>query len=100
MSSTSTDIVVEHDLRLQEPRKHKVIMHNDDKTTFDFVIVVLQTVFYKSLQESAELAAHIDMSGAAIVGTYTKEVAAEKVAESISFARLNNFPLMVTHEEI
>lgn len=99
MTGISTEVGVITEIRVEEPRKYKVILHNDDKTTFEFVIIVLQTIFFKALDEAVELTKHVHLSGSAIVGTYTKEIADEKVSEATSLARANGFPLVVTHEE-
>jgi len=98
MASTETAVIEQ--IRISEPRKHKVILHNDDKTTIEFVIVVLQSIFHKSLQESVEIATHVHVTGSAIVGIYTKEIADEKVVETTALARANGYPLMTTHEEL
>ncbi len=100
MSNTSTETGTAVEIRVEEPKKHKVILHNDEKTTFDFVIVVLTSVFSKTFNEAVELTKHVHISGSAIVGTYTKEIASEKVSETTHLARANNFPLTTTHEEI
>lgn len=99
MTGISAEVGVVTEIKIEEPRKYKVILHNDDKTTFEFVMIVLQTIFFKTFDNAVELTKHVHLSGSAIVGTYTKEIADEKVAETTALARANGFPLTVTHEE-
>jgi ATP-dependent Clp protease adaptor protein ClpS len=86
---------------LQRPNMYKVILHNDDTTTFDFVIEVLIRIFHKNLQDAIELAKQIHVTGQGIAGSpYTREIAEEKTEETIGFARANGFPLTATFEEL
>jgi len=100
MANAEVQDKVEEQIKVEEPRKYKVILHNDEKTTFDFVIHVLQTVFFKTFDEAIELTKHVHLSGSAIVGVYTKEIAEEKTLEAVTLARGNGFPLAVTYEEL
>lgn len=76
-----------------------VIFHNDDKTTFEFVIAVLSEVFNKSPAEAFEIASIIHEQGSEVVGVYAYEIAEEKKEQTIKLARAYNFPLNVTIEE-
>ena len=100
MASVDVEIDVVSEIKIEEPRKHQVILHNDNITTFDFVIKILQSVYTKPFREAIELTQHIDSTGQAIVGIYTKEIAEEKVFETTTLARGNGYPLVATHEEI
>ena len=99
--STNTQESTESKVCVKEPKKYQVIMHNDNKTTFDFVIQLLMSVFRKNLEEAREITVKVDRSGSAIVGIYAKEVAEQKVEDSKQIARQNNFPLFqVSYEEM
>lgn len=80
-------------------KKYNVIIHNDDKTTFDFVMEVLQAVFAYDYLESAKLARTIHLDGLAIVGTYTKEIAEEKVSAAVTMSVAANFQLQIEYVE-
>ena len=87
--------------QVQEPKLYKVLLHNDDKTTFDFVIAVLMEIFHRTYEDAFELTNMIHVQGKGVAGApYTKEVAEEKVEETTNFARYHNFPLTATIEEI
>ena len=79
--------------RTREPRRYKVIVLNDDFTTFEFVIMVMQTVFMKTLQQAEEIASTTKINIKATVGTYTLDIAKSKVAKATAMARAENFPL-------
>lgn len=83
----------------KEPSKYNVIMHNDDVTTMDFVVMVLEHIFHKDPVTAEEIMMTIHTEGAAIVGTYHKDIAESKVRHTIQLARQNEFPLQLTIEE-
>lgn len=64
---------------LREPRQYQVILHNDDFTTFDFVVKILTTIFYKTETEAQLIAETVHKSGQATIGVYSLDVAASKV---------------------
>lgn len=93
--STSTQILE----KLKKPNKYKVIFHNDDKTPFQFVEMVLMEIFHKSKEDSELLAQKIHESGKAVVAIYVLEIASTKQALVIASARKLGFPLVCTLEE-
>lgn len=97
--TTHSDTAVEDEIRVNAPSMYKVLLHNDNKTTFDFVIAVLQRVFHHSPESAQEITFAIHTTGRGIAGIYTKEIAEEKALEAVNMARLNNFPLRATCEE-
>ncbi len=84
---------------LDRPKRYKVLMHNDDYTTMEFVIEVLMSIFRKSEAEAVQLMHKIHTEGKAICGVYTLEIAETKVAQTMELARNNGFPLRCTMEE-
>ena len=79
--------------RTKEPRKYKVIVLNDDFTTFEFVIMIMTTVFLKTLQQAEEIAETTHIHQKATVGTYSYDIAKSKVAKATAMARAENYPL-------
>ena len=77
----------------EEPKKHNVIILNDDFTTFEFVISVMMAVFYKTYEEACTIAETTHVRQKAVVGTYTLDIAKSKVAKATEMARAENFPL-------
>ena len=76
-----------------EPKKHRVIVLNDDFTTFEFVIMVMMTVFNKTQDEACDIAETTHVQQKATVGTYSLDIAKSKVAKATAMARAEGFPL-------
>lgn len=84
--------------KLQPPRMYKVIMHNDDYTTMEFVILVLQKFFNKNFNEAQAIMLEVHVKGFGICGIYTYEVAESKASKVVKYARENGHPLKCTSE--
>jgi len=92
---------VDETIKVLIPKLYKVLLHNDDSTTFEFVISILITIFHKDMEEAVEIAKSVHVNGQGIAGApYTLEIAQEKTTESVAYARANSFPLTVTYEEL
>lgn len=85
---------------IDEPRSYKVICYNDDFTTFEFVVKVLMTVFFKSQFEAERLTIEVDQKKSAVVGVYSYDVATSKVEKAVKMARAEGFPLRFSCEPI
>lgn len=83
----------------EEPSLYRVILLNDDYTTMEFVIHVLETVFHKPLPEATRIMLSVHKKGAGLCGVYTREIAETKVAEVHAMAAENQFPLKCTMEK-
>ena len=97
--SSEIEIELEDEKDLQEPKKYKVFLLNDDFSTMDFVIDVLVRVFRKSVDEATVIMMNIHNKGKELCGTYTYEIASTKVAQVKSMAREKGFPLKAMMEE-
>lgn len=84
---------------LQEPPLYKVLLHNDDYTTMDFVVMVLQTVFHKDTDEATRIMLNVHHQGVGIAGVYTREIGETKVAIVHRLARKYQFPLRCSLEK-
>jgi ATP-dependent Clp protease adaptor protein ClpS len=85
--------------RLERPPLYKVLLHNDDFTTMEFVVFVLQTVFNHGESEAMRIMLNVHRLGLGVAGVYTYEVAEMKVDKVTSLAQANEFPLLCTMEE-
>lgn len=83
---------------LQEPRRYKVIIHNDDFTTMEFVVMVLKEVFFLSEENAQALMLQVHHSNKAVVGIYTYDIAVSKAQKATNMARESGFPLRLTVE--
>jgi len=91
---------IESALALEEPTKYKVLLHNDDYTTIDFVVDVLVGIFHKNLSEAEAIMMTVHHKGKAVCGIYTYEIAETKVYQVKELAKTNGFPLLATMEEV
>ena len=86
-------------IKKQEPAKYKVILLNDDYTTMEFVVAVLEQVFQKSSAEAFRVMMQVHLNGSGVAGVYPYEVAETKVETVTTLARHAEFPLRATIEE-
>jgi ATP-dependent Clp protease adaptor protein ClpS len=86
------------DQKLERPRLWRVLLHNDDFTTQDFVVWVLETVFRKPRAEAFAIMMSVHQSGLGVAGVFTHDVAETKVKATKDLAEQHEFPLLVTME--
>jgi len=84
--------------KLKKPPLYKVLLHNDNYTTREFVVAVLVEVFHKSESEAVQIMLHVHYNGIGVAGVYTYEVAETKVRKVEGLAKENGFPLRVSME--
>jgi len=91
--------VAESEEKTEEPPLFRVLLHNDDYTTMDFVVQVLQTIFNMPENQAIQVMLNVHVKGIGIAGVYTYEVAEMKVAKTTAMAREQEFPLLCTMEK-
>jgi ATP-dependent Clp protease adaptor protein ClpS len=84
---------------IERPKRYKVLLHNDDYTTMEFVVWVLQSVFHHDDATAMQIMLHVHRTGIGVAGVYTREVAEARVAQVESLARQHEFPLRCSMEE-
>jgi ATP-dependent Clp protease adaptor protein ClpS len=92
------DVLTRDEVLTDEPSMYKVILLNDDYTTMDFVLLILQSVFRKSPADAKHIMLSVHQQGAGVAGVYTREVAETKIAVVHHLAAQNEFPLKCTME--
>ena len=85
--------------KLQEPQLYKVLLHNDDYTTMDFVVMILETIFGKKNEEATSIMLNVHHQGQGVAGIYSREIGETKVSEVHQLARKNQFPLKCSLEK-
>ena len=85
--------------KIEEPPLFKVLLHNDDYTTMDFVVMVLQTVFNRDTAAATEIMLNVHKHGIGLAGIYARDVAETKVAVVHDLSRKNEHPLRCTMEK-
>ena len=83
----------------KEPELYRVLLLNDDYTTMDFVVEVLESVFHKAPAEAHRIMMAVHTQGQGLCGVYPFEVAETKVTTVVDLARGNGFPLRATMEK-
>lgn len=92
-------VIAESKHKLKKPPLYKVLLHNDDYTTMDFVVLVLRAVFHRSENDAIRIMLQVHNQGVGVAGIYTYEVAETKVSKATSLAREHEFPLLCTMQE-
>lgn len=92
-------VLTEKKEQVKEPPLYKVLLHNDDYTTMEFVIVVLETVFHKSTEQATQIMLNVHQQGIGIAGIFTREIADTKINIVHDIARRNEFPLRCSMEK-
>ena len=92
-------VLTESRQKLQKPPLFKVLLHNDNYTTMDFVVFVLVQVFNRSETDAIQIMLHVHNRGVGVAGVFTHEIAETKVARVTALARENEYPLLCTLEE-
>ena len=83
--------------RLTEPRRYVVMMFNDDFTPMDFVVDILQSIFFKSAEEAETIMLKVHHEEKAVVGTYSYDIAKSKVEKAMERSRSQKYPLKLTY---
>lgn len=94
-----TDVLTESDTKLEKPKLFKVLLHNDDFTTMEFVIYVLKSVFHRSDTDAFTIMMKVHNEGVGVAGIYTYEIAQMKAEKAVNLARAEEFPFLCTVEE-
>jgi len=96
--ATDTKTKTKTKTKLARPKLYKVILHNDDYTTMEFVVAILQGIFHRSEAEATAIMLHIHRHGAGVGGIYPYAIAEAKVSEVMQVAEKADYPLLCTME--
>ncbi|MEM9490672.1 MAG: ATP-dependent Clp protease adaptor ClpS [Myxococcota bacterium] len=93
-----TGLALKERTRTKKPPMYKVLLHNDDYTTKEFVVMILRSIFNKSESEATKIMMHVHNNGIGVAGIYTHEVAETKAAKTINLAQAHEYPLQCSLE--
>ena len=96
---TEGDVVSETREEITEPPMYKVILHNDDYTTMEFVVEILMSIFHKSIEDATRIMLNVHKTGLGVCGVYTFEIAETKVETTHELAMERGFPLKSSIEK-
>jgi ATP-dependent Clp protease adaptor protein ClpS len=91
-------VAIKERARTRKPPLYRVFLHNDDYTTKEFVVMVLQVIFHKSEGEANEVMLHVHNNGVGLAGVYPYEVAETKVTKTMQLAKRDEYPLQLSME--
>ena len=94
----SGEVLTREETRVKEPPMYKVILLNDDYTTMEFVVMILETVFLKSAADAQTIMLSVHEKGSGIAGIYSREIAETKVVTVHHYAKQNEYPLKCVME--
>lgn len=95
----ASDTAVAEDVRTKTPKLYKVIILNDDYTSMEFVVHILESVFMKSPSEAVQIMLHVHKAGRGVAGIFTKQIAEAKIEVVHQHAKVEGFPLRCLLEE-
>jgi len=94
-----TDVLTESETKLEKPKLFKVLLHNDDFTTMEFVVFVLEYVFMRSEPEAFAIMLMVHNEGVGLAGVYPYDVANMKSEKAMNLAKAREYPFLCTVEE-
>jgi ATP-dependent Clp protease adaptor protein ClpS len=92
--------VAESKEKVEEPPLFKVLLYNDDFTTMEFVVWVLESIFNMAEEQAVQVMLNVHLRGIGVAGIYTYEIAETKVEKTTALAREHEYPLLVTMEPV
>lgn len=96
---TGEDAQIEERQEVKSPPLYRVFLLNDDYTTMDFVVHILEKIFHRPLVEATRIMLHVHKNGRGLAGVYTREIAETKLDTVHEVAREKGFPLKCTMEK-
>ena len=93
-----SDVITQDTIEIKEPKSYHAILYNDDYTTMDFVVHVLETIFHHSHERAERIMLDVHQKGKGIAGTYTRDIAETKALQARMLAKENNYPLKCVAE--
>ncbi|HEY9790630.1 MAG TPA: ATP-dependent Clp protease adapter ClpS [Candidatus Obscuribacterales bacterium] len=99
LDDNNTGVATETKQKVEKPPLFKVLLHNDDYTTMEFVVKVLKAVFHKDDDAAMRIMLAVHHAGIGVAGVYTYEIAEAKVGRVTEMARADGFPLLCTVEQ-
>ncbi len=97
---SGTSVITERAVQIRVPHLYRVLLHNDDYTPMEFVVMVLETFFNKERAVATEIMINVHTKGVGVCGAYPCEIAETKVALVMECARENEHPLQCTMERV
>ena len=98
LEQQESDVATETRTKVARPPLYKVLLHNDDYTTQDFVVFILESIFDHPPETAVQIMLHVHTRGIGIAGLFPYESAEAKVSQVHALARENEYPLRCSME--
>lgn len=98
-SNSEISIKEKIETKIKKPNKYRVVIHNDDYTSMDFVVQVLVGVFKKQVVEATRIMFDVHKQGSGTAGIYSYDVGLTKINQTMKMCEESGFPLKLTLEE-
>lgn len=99
INNSDQELNVKQESEVMEPRMYRVILHNDNYTTMDFVVHILMTVFHKPAAQATKIMLDVHKKGQGVCGVYTYDIASTKIAQVHFMAKQREYPLRCSMDE-
>lgn len=96
---SNIDIKEKNKIKIKKPKLYKVVMHNDDFTTMEFVVDVLVNIFNRKIEEANKIMIDVHKKGNGIAGIYPYDIAVSKASTAMTIAKEHGFPFKLSVEE-
>lgn len=96
---SNIDIKEKNKVKIKKPKLYKVIMHNDDFTTMEFVVDVLVNIFNKKIEEASKIMIDVHKKGSGVAGIFPYDIAVSKASTAMTIAKEQGFPFKLSVEE-
>ena len=93
-----SDVITEQTIEVKEPKSYHVVLYNDNYTTMDFVVYVLETIFHHSGPAAEKIMLDVHEKGKGVAGTYPRDIAETKALQTRTLAQEHNYPLKCVAE--
>ena len=93
-----SDVLTDQDIDVKEPKPYHVVLYNDNYTTMEFVVFVLETIFHHPRPIAEVIMLDVHQKGKGVAGTYTRDIAETKALQTRTLAKEHHFPLKCVAE--
>ncbi len=97
-SETEEEVISKTEDEVKEPPMYKVLLHNDDYTTMEFVVFVLEQIFHHARPAAEKIMLDVHQRGKGVAGTYPRDIAETKALQARNLAKEHKFPLKCVAE--
>jgi ATP-dependent Clp protease adaptor protein ClpS len=95
---TTQSVKEQTERKVKRPRLYNVLLHNDDYTTMEFVVMILMTVFHRPEADAIRIMLHVHTRGVGVAGVYPRQMAETRVNKVTRLAREYEYPLRCSME--